>query len=88
MAYFRIEWLTDEWPTANGILDYAQGAWDRLRSTDPVFRGRNGLLIADELFIQLRTALLDVSRQLQPYLSDELLESTVQYLGCKKSAVT
>lgn len=53
MAYFRIEWLTDEWPTANGILDYAQGAWDRLWSTDPVFRGRNGLIMADELFIQL-----------------------------------
>ena len=38
--------------------------------------------------IQLRNALLEVSRQLQPYLSDELLESTVQYLGCNKSAVT
>ena len=50
MAYFRIEWPTDEWPTANEILDYAQGAWDRLTSTDPVFRERNGLIMADELF--------------------------------------
>ncbi len=33
--------------------------------------------MADELFVQLRNALLDVSRQLQAYLSDELLEATV-----------
>ena len=40
---------------ANGILDYVEGAWDLVRSTDPVFRGRNGLIImADELFVQLR----------------------------------
>ena len=49
----------------------------KLRSTDPVFRGRNRLIMSDELFIQLRNALLDVSRQLQSYLSDELLESTL-----------
>ena len=66
---------------ANGILDYVEGAWDLVRSTDPVFRGRNGLIImADELFVQLRNVLLDVSRQLQSYLSDELLESTVSRL--------
>ena len=66
---------------ANGILDYVEGAWDLVRSTDPVFRGRNGLIImADELFVQLRNVLLDVSRKLQSYLSDELLESTVSRL--------
>ena len=36
--------------------------------------------MADELFVQLRNVLLDVSRQLQSYLSDELLESTVSWL--------
>ena len=36
--------------------------------------------MADELFVQLRNVLLDVSRQLQSYLSDELLESTVSRL--------
>jgi len=36
--------------------------------------------MADELFVQLRNALLDVSRQLQAYLSDELLEATVSRL--------
>lgn len=36
--------------------------------------------MADELFVQLRNALLDVSRQLQSYLSDELLEATVYRL--------
>ena len=36
MAYqTRIEWLTDEWPTANGTLDYAQGAWDQSRTQSP-----------------------------------------------------
>ncbi|KAK3733292.1 hypothetical protein QZH41_012027 [Actinostola sp. cb2023] len=34
----------------------------------------------DELYNQLRNALLDVSRQLQSYLSDELLEVTVSRL--------
>ena len=36
--------------------------------------------MADELFVQLRNVLLDVSRQLQSDLSDELLESTVSRL--------
>ena len=36
--------------------------------------------MADELFVQLRNILLDVSRQLQSYLLDELLESTVSRL--------
>ena len=35
---------------------------------------------ANELFVQLRNALLDVSRQLQSYLSDELLEAIVYWL--------
>jgi len=36
--------------------------------------------MADELFVQLRNALLDVSWQLQSYLSDKLLEATVYRL--------
>ena len=36
--------------------------------------------MGDKLFIQLRNALLDVSRQLQSYLSDELFECTVSRL--------
>ena len=90
MDHGQIEWLIPNWmaPAANGILDYVQGAWDWVRSTDPSFRGRNGLIImADELFVQLRNVLFDVSSQLQSDLSGELLESTVS-LGCNKSAVT
>lgn len=36
--------------------------------------------MADELLVRLRNVLLDVSRQLQSYLSDELLEATVYRL--------
>ena len=36
--------------------------------------------MVDELFVQFRNALLDVSRQLQSHLSNELLEATVKKL--------
>lgn len=82
MAIYQNEWITVGWPTANWILGYAQGAWDRLTflTFDPVFHGRSEFIMADELSVQLRNALLDVSRQLQSYLSDELLEATVYRL--------
>ena len=72
MDHGQIEWLTK--------LNGSHREWNSgLRSRSLGLT--NGLIImADELFVQLRNVLLDVSRQLQSYLSDELLESTVSRL--------
>ena len=72
MDHGQIEWLTK--------LNGSHREWNSgLRSRSLGLT--NGLVImADELFVQLRNVLLDVSRQLQSYLSDELLESTVSRL--------